>query len=60
MIRNFGFCMIFLVNLLSTASAEKNASLDPLIATLGEPTIKESFDSALPERFVVAKGQWKV
>jgi hypothetical protein len=44
----------------STALAEKNATIETKIATVGSPVIKESFDSPLGKPAVAVKGQWKV
>ncbi|MFK8112050.1 MAG: family 16 glycoside hydrolase [Rubripirellula sp.] len=41
------------------AFAEKNATFDPMIATLGSPVASETFDAELSKTFSAAKGEWK-
>ncbi len=60
MLRTISLPVLLVLCYCATVSAEKNASIDTKIATIGSPVVEQSFDSAIAEPMVPVKGEWKV
>lgn len=57
---SIGLVILLAISSLSTARADKNASLDTKIASIGSAVIEESFDAELSKSMMAAKGKWEV
>ena len=51
---------LFLSTFCAISLADKNATIEPVLAKVGSPVIQESFDKPLRIPMVPVKGQWKV
>jgi hypothetical protein len=60
MYRLTALSFVLSVGFAPVAMAEKNASLETKIASIGSPQVSELFDGSLSPTMVVAKGEWKV
>ena len=60
MFRPTSLSLLMAVCSFTTVFADKNASIETKLGTIGSPVVQESFDSTLAKAMIPVKGQWKI